>query len=30
MITHQEVMKANNNQENFQKGNTGIREIGTI
>lgn len=30
IITHQAVMKANKNQGNFQKGNTGIRKICTI
>lgn len=30
IITHQTVMKANNNQGNFQKGNTGFRKVGTI
>lgn len=30
IISHQAVMKANNNQGNFQKGNTGIRKTGTI
>lgn len=30
IITPQAVMKANNNQGNLQKGNTGIRKIGTI
>ena len=30
IITHQTVIKANNNQGNFQKGNTGFLKVGTI
>lgn len=30
IITHQAALKANYNQGNFQKGNTGLRKVGNI